>query len=206
MDKIPVILLAAGSSSRMGQAKQLLPWENTTLIQHQIEMMSPLANPLIVVLGSGAEEIKPVVADESVTVVINENWESGMGTSVAAGVKQLSQFPDAVGVLFALIDQPLVNTEHYFKLIHAFCPGEKQIVASQSSSGWLGVPALFDSCYFEELSQLNGKHGAKSIIKKYPNQVICIDAVERLEDIDTPEVYRKLRYQIAGAKNKKSRH
>ena len=193
MDKIPVILLAAGGSSRMGQAKQLLPWGNTSLIQHQLEMLSPVADPLIVVLGSGAEEIKPVIGDKSVTVVINENWEAGMGTSVAAGVKTLTHFPRVACALFALVDQPLVNTEHYFKLIQTFCPGKKQIVASLSSSAWLGVPALFDSYYFEELSLLNGKQGAKSVIQKYSDQVICVDGGHQLEDIDTPEAYRKFR-------------
>ncbi|RKD90004.1 nucleotidyltransferase family protein [Mangrovibacterium diazotrophicum] len=192
MDKIPVILLAAGCSSRMGQAKQLLPWGNTSLIQHQIAMLNAVADPLIVVLGSRADEIKPIIANESVTLVINENWEAGMGTSVAAGVKQLNLFPNAVGVLFALIDQPLVNTEHYFKLIHTFRPGKKQIVASRPSAGWLGVPALFDSVYFDELSQLDGKQGAKTIIEKYANQVVSIDAGEQLADIDTPEAYKKL--------------
>jgi len=195
MDKIPVILLAAGSSSRMGQAKQLLPWGNTSLIQHQISMLSAVADPLIVVLGSRADEIKPVIVNDSVTIVINENWEAGMGTSVSAGVTQLNHFPNAVGVLFALIDQPLVNMEHYFKLIQAFRPGEKQIVASQSSAGWLGVPALFDSVYFNELRQLDGKQGAKTIIQKYHDHVVSIDAGDQLADIDTPEAYKKLQHK-----------
>ncbi len=193
MADIPIVLLAAGSSSRMGQAKQLLAWGKQTLIEFQLEKLLQTGNPVIVVLGSSAEQIIPVVKKYSVSIVINENWESGMGTSVAAGAsKVLSDFPDANSVLYTLIDQPLITVAHLQNLVGKFSPGQQQIIASQSKKGWLGVPALYDAFYFRELSELTGEQGAKTLIKKYSRNVISLDAGELLEDMDTIDKYHQL--------------
>lgn len=193
MDKIPIILLAAGGSKRMGQPKQLLPWENSTLIEYQIKKLLQTGNPLIIVLGSSAKEIISVIEKYQVKIASNTNWETGMGSSVATGMqKVIEEFPSAKGVLFSLIDQPLIMLEHIQKMLVSFNSGNQQIIASQAENGWLGVPALYDAFYFDELRKLSGEQGAKTIIKKYPSKVSSVDAGDTLEDMDTLESYHKL--------------
>lgn len=193
MAKIPILLLAAGGSTRMGQPKQLLPWGEQTLIEHQIQTLLKTGNPINVVLGSNSKLIIPVIEKYSLDIFINADWKSGMGSSISFGIGQIIQkFPDADGVLITLLDQPMVTTFYLEKMFYAYQPDSKQIIASRSASGWKGVPVLFDKCYFKELSELKNEEGAKKIIKRHEKNVILLDGGELLEDMDTPLVYQQL--------------
>ena len=95
MAEIPILLLAAGSSSRMGQPKQLLPWGDQTLIGHQIQKLIKTGHPVHVVIGSNSELILPVIEKFPANILINKDWELGMGSSISFGIKQIIQnFPD----------------------------------------------------------------------------------------------------------------
>jgi molybdenum cofactor cytidylyltransferase len=193
MDKIPILLLAAGSSSRMGQPKQLLPWGEQTLIEHQIQTLLKTDNPVNIVIGSHSNLILPVIEKYPVTILINTDWESGMGSSISLGISQIIQkFPDANGVLITLIDQPLITTSYIEKMLVAFQSGSQQILVSHSATGWTGVPVLFDQCYFKELSGLKNDEGAKKIVKHHEENVILLDGGELLADMDTQETYQQL--------------
>ncbi len=193
MANVPIILLAAGGSTRMGRPKQLLPWGNQTLIEHQIEKLRKTGNPVNIVLGANSNLIISVIEKLNVKIFFNNDWESGMGGSVSVGIHQITEhFPAADGVLITLLDQPLVTTAHLLNLLNQFQPGKQQIIVSRSASGWKGVPVLFDHHYFEELKKLYGVEGAKTIIQKYPNAVKAIDCNDQLEDIDTSENYQRL--------------
>jgi molybdenum cofactor cytidylyltransferase len=193
MAKIPHLLLTAGDSHRMGQPKQLLLWGNKTLIEHQIQIRLQTGNEVIVVLGSHAKEILPVIENLPVTVLVNNEWAEGMGSTLAYGIKMLSKkFEMADGVLVSLVDQPLVTTSYLEKMLNSFQPGYRQIIVSSSDSGWKGVPVLFDRYYFEELKQINGKDGARKVINRHLKVVKYIDGGNLLEDIDTPDAYRQL--------------
>ena len=201
MGKIPVILLAAGGSSRTGQAKQLLPWGEIKLIEHQMQILQKLGNPIIVVLGAEAGNIIPVIDKYTINIVINSNWENGMGSSVATGIqKLLADFHSSSAVLFTLVDQPLMSVTHLQKLIASFSSGTASIIASRSDEGWEGVPAVFDRHYFDELGKLNGKQGAKSILMKYRDQVQFIRAGRILRDMDSMEAYQKLLAEYSKSK------
>lgn len=193
MANIPVILLAAGNSSRLGQPKQLLRWGKQTLIEHQIQSLLQTGEDIIVVLGASADLILPLLQKYSVTVAINHAWESGMASSVVCGIEALQHHhPTADGVLVALVDQPLVPLSHYQAIISGFQRGKQQIIASTSKEDWLGVPALFDKCYFSELCNLRGEKGAKSLIQKYSGQIKTIECNEIIKDIDTLDAYLDL--------------
>lgn len=201
MTEIPFLLLAAGSSSRMGQAKQLLPWGNQTLIEHQIHILQKTGNPVVVVLGANAELIVPIIEKIGVTIIFNPNWETGMGSSVSAGITAITKnFPAAEGVFITLLDQPFVTADHLGEMLRNFSRGKQQIVVSKSDSGWMGVPALFDCFYFEELARLSGKEGAKTVIKQYTEKVIPLECGNILEDLDTPEKYEQLLKKYLTAK------
>jgi len=193
MDEIPILLLAAGSSSRMGQPKQLLPWGNQTLIEHQIQILLQTGNPVNVVLGSNSNLIIPVIEKYPVTIFINNSWDTGMGSSISLGIDQIIQkFPNANGVLITLLDQPLITTSYFEKMLGAFQPGSQQILISHSASGWTGVPVLFDQCYFKELTELGNDEGAKKIVKRHEENAILLDGGEIMEDMDTMESYLQL--------------
>lgn len=193
MANIPILLLAAGGSSRIGQPKQLLPWGNQTLIEHQIQTLLKTGNPVNVVLGSNSNLVIPVIEKFPVNVFINTDWESGMGSSISLGINQIIQkFPDANGVLITLLDQPLITTSYLQKMLDAFQPGFRQIIVSRSASGWTGVPVIFDKCFFKELSELKNDEGAKKIIKRHEENVILIEGGELLEDMDTWQTYQQL--------------
>jgi molybdenum cofactor cytidylyltransferase len=199
MTNIPVLLLAAGSSKRMGQPKQLLPWGNITLIENQIRTLIKTGNPVNVVLGSDSNLIIPLIETYPVTIFINNEWERGMGSSISFGIAQITQkYPKADGVLICLLDQPLITTSHLKKMLDNFHHGSQQILVSRSVSGWTGVPVLFDQCYFNDLSKLRNDEGAKKIIQQHEEKVIILDGGEIMEDIDSPESYKELLNKYIG--------
>lgn len=193
MNKIPVILLAAGGSVRMGQPKQLLPWGKKTLIEHQVENLLNIDNPVVVILGNASDLVIKVLEKYNTEIVINENWETGLGSSVVSGIKHvIEKFPDSNGVMTALLDLPLISVQHYHNLLKNFQPGTGQIIISTSADGWKGVPAVFDKCYYDELKTLKGDEGAKNIIRKYMDKTISIDCGILLKDLDTQEDFQRL--------------
>ena len=193
MANIQLLLLAAGSSSRMGSPKQLLSWGSKTLIEHQIKELLDTGNLVSVVLGAFANEIIDVIDKLSIEIYINENWKKGMGTSISFGIeKLLAQHSELDGVLISLIDQPLLSTSHFKKMLNVFHKGKEQIIVSKSETGWSGAPVIFDKKYFDELLKLKHDEGAKVIMNKYQNSIHFVNSGIILKDMDTPEAYNEL--------------
>lgn len=193
MADIPCLLLAAGASSRMGRTKQLLPWGACTLIEHQVQTLLKTGHPVVVVLGCEADQIRPVLTEYPVKICINTRWENGMGSSIAHGISYLEkEFPGANGVLITQLDQPLLTRSHFERILKAYSPGSRQIIVSQSPSGWQGVPVLFDRAYFGALQDLNGDEGARKVFQSHADAVQAMEAGDILEDMDTPGTYQKL--------------
>ena len=191
MTEIPFLLLAAGASSRMGQAKQLLPWGKGTLIEHQVQTLLKTSNPVLVMLGHQADQIRPVLNKYPVKICINKLWKNGIGSSISQGIKSLEKvFPNAAGVLISQVDQAMITSSHFEKMIKAFKPESQQIIVSSSPSGWQGVPVLFDRRYFAELQRLSGDEGARKVFRSHEGAVQILEAPDILEDMDTPEAYQ----------------
>ena len=91
MNSVPIILLAAGASKRMGTPKQLLAWNGITLIEHQIKILLKTDQKVYVVLGANASEILPFVRQYNVTPIIFEKWNSGMGSTIAFSIAYLQK-------------------------------------------------------------------------------------------------------------------
>jgi molybdenum cofactor cytidylyltransferase len=193
MADIPCLLLAAGASSRMGRTKQLLPWGECTLLEHQVQTLLKTGQPVVVVLGHKADQIRPVLTKYPVKICINTRWENGIGSSIAHGISYLDkEFPEAAGVLITQLDQPLLSRSHFEKILSSFSPGSRQIIVSGSPSGWQGVPVLFDRAYFGALRNLHGDEGARKVFQSHAGAVQALEAGDILEDMDTPETYQKL--------------
>ncbi|UII26359.1 nucleotidyltransferase family protein [Fulvivirga maritima] len=188
--KIGVIILAAGSSSRLGQPKQLLPYHNAPLLQHTINEADAIPfQSFTLVLGANASDIKKAIDPNNFQVVINNDWKEGMGSSLSLAIKETIKNHDLQHIMILLSDQPLVNTEHFEELIHTHINGDKSITASFYNN-IAGVPAIFSKEHFEDLQRLEGDKGARKIIKNSPHQLVEFKYGNI--DIDTPEDWENL--------------
>ena len=180
---VAAIILAAGSSSRMGQSKQLLPWKNETLLSHTIQVaMASRAGHVFVVLGDNETAHRKAIESLPVSIVVNRSWKNGMGSSLKAGLREARKVSDAVLVM--VCDMPFVTSEHLNHLIETRQP----IVASKYLDT-VGVPALFRQEMFDELMTIGDNEGARKVITNHKSATVIILASGN--DIDTPEDYRK---------------
>ena len=185
------MVLAAGASTRMGEPKQLLPWKSTTLLNHCLnEVVQAKVHQTFVVLGAYHQKIQATINQTDIQCIVNKNWKTGMGSSIALAAQALKN-KDIDGLLIVLADQPFVKTNYLDIILKEFRPKNKQIIATDYTNT-IGVPVIFDKHYFEELSLLKEKQGAKKLIHQYTQNVIKIIPDFKHQDIDTPEVYRQL--------------
>jgi molybdenum cofactor cytidylyltransferase len=193
MVNIPILLLAAGQSKRMGHPKALLPWGETSLIENRITEFSKTNSAIIVVLGADSEKIMPLIQKYKIDILVNNNWESGIASSISSGIKHIEKnYPTTHGVLIALMDQPFVSANHLQTMLKSMDSNAGKIIVSQSEKGWQGAPALFDKIYFSYLKELKGDLGAKSVIESFRNDTFILKSHDNLEDIDTEEHYKKM--------------
>ena len=191
---ISLILLAAGSSSRMGQSKQLLLIEGEPLLLRSIKtaLTSSLEN-IAVVLGAEEEKHRSVIAHLPVQIIYNPTWESGMGSSLKAGLNHLLTIqPHLHAVIIMVCDQPLLTSSHLDKIITTYKKTKKRIVASYYSNA-SGVPALFDKSLFSELLTITDEQGAKKILSKYSDTAVAVDFPGGEIDLDTWEEYQNFK-------------
>ncbi|MGB3466809.1 MAG: nucleotidyltransferase family protein [Cyclobacteriaceae bacterium] len=189
-----IIILAAGQSGRLRSPKQLLPWGNTTLLEHAITQAKAI-NPdlLIVVLGGNSDVILKKIDFQGVETVYKENWQNGMAGSIAVGVEFANEnLPELHSVMIMLCDQPQVDRNYLSTLYDAFLI-EGTEVAATSYLGQPGVPAVFGSRYIPELLMLKGEKGAKQLLRKHLPDVQLITPDQPLADIDTREDYEQLK-------------
>ncbi len=190
--KIAFLVLAAGASNRMGVAiKQLLPWGKSTLLGHTLNEVSAVSELRYVILGAHVKTIREIIPKD-VHVVLNPDWQRGMGSSIAVGVSTiLDDTPDVDGILVLLADQPLLDSRFYLELVKQYSGGDYKIVAT-SYGEKLGVPAIFDSLLFARLKGLHEDFGARNIIQEYFSEASAVDPKGMETDIDTVETYNQL--------------
>ncbi len=191
MSKTGIIILAAGNSSRMGEPKQLMMYNNKTFLQHIIgESKNALLDPVICVTGYQSDLISESISGMQVSIVYNEHWSEGMGSGISAGIKQLL-CSDVDSVILTVSDQPHVSSDLFLTMLEMKARSGKRIVAS-SYAGTLGTPVLFSKEYFKQLKSLNGNQGAKNIVKINLPDVCSVEFEKGNIDIDTKEDYKNL--------------
>jgi molybdenum cofactor cytidylyltransferase len=189
-----LIILAAGSSSRLGQPKQKLFYRGKSLLRHAVEEgMASDCSDVVVVLGSNEESVRAEIDQKDVRVVVNKGWEKGMSSSIKCGINALIKSnPDISQAIVMLCDQPFVDTQILNKLI-----AEKQLsgkaIAACTYDNTLGTPVLFDRIFFHQLLSLEGQQGAKKLVFNNQDQVVPVPFPFGKIDIDTIEDYEKLR-------------
>lgn len=180
--KINGLLLAAGSSSRLGQPKQLLPIKGTTLLNHKESIIYAQVSQLFTVIGFDYETMsKELVCS---TQVVNPNWNRGMGNSLKSGLNMATKNADAL--LIALCDQVKIPATHYKQLVEFANQHPERIIASSYNSV-IGVPAIFPKVHFNQLHDVGDQQGAQILISELKDQVISIQCANAEYDIDTPK-------------------
>jgi molybdenum cofactor cytidylyltransferase len=188
--KTSIILLAAGSSSRMGQSKQLLEVHGIPLLLHSAKAALDCdAKSVNIVLGANELAHREIIRNLGVNVIPNHYWKSGMGSSIKAGLNYVvRKYSDTDAVIIMVCDQPAINATHLRKLTSAFKETGSPIVAS-SYSGTSGVPALFSRSFFSNILMLKDEQGAKKIVEQFPDQVHKVEFPQGSIDLDTREDY-----------------
>lgn len=190
---IAAIVLAAGTSSRMGRQKLTLPMaDGRPLVRVSVEqVLAAGVDDTVVVLGGDAEAVALALAPLPVRTVVNSRYAEGQSTSLRAGLDALR--PGTVAAVVALGDQPLPDPDVIRRLIAAFRATGRLIAAPVYRDG-RGNPVLFAASLFAELGAVTGDRGGREVVARDPARVaeVSVDA-SMPADIDTPEDYRTAR-------------
>jgi molybdenum cofactor cytidylyltransferase len=191
---IGAIILAAGASTRLGVPKQTILYEGKTLLQHAAEAaQSAGCQPVIIVLGAHSDAILSHFHYQAATIVHNDHWQQGMGTSIATGMNALLQADSTITAAMVMVcDQPYADAALLHQLIEQQQQTGKGIAAS-TYANTIGVPALFDKKYFAALQQLTGDEGAKKIMLHHQEDVALVPFEKGVVDIDTVKDVERFR-------------
>jgi molybdenum cofactor cytidylyltransferase len=191
-----LVILAAGGSTRMGQPKQLLHYQDKALLQNAIDIATDTnTSPRVLVLGANAATIEEQVDTKNIHTAYNDTWKDGMASSIKCGLLELLSInPYIQGALFIVCDQPFISSLLLNAMVASADSG-KGIIACRYENT-LGTPVLFNKKYFTQLTDLDHREGAKKIINNNPNDVHPVTFPLGNIDIDTTEDYQHLLQKV----------
>src|SRR5712691_5204292 len=184
---ISAIVLAAGSSSRMGDPKPLLPLGGRPLLDHVLAAVrGSHVDDIVVVLGPEADRIRERVSFDGTRSIVNDAYAEGMSTSLRAGIEAAN--PGSDGFLIVLGDQPFVSSATLDALIERR-DGSGAKILIPTFEGRRGNPVLLDRSVSEDVSSITGDQGCRAIFGHYPGRILEVPVVDPgiLVDLDTPE-------------------
>jgi molybdenum cofactor cytidylyltransferase len=192
---ISAVVFAAGTSTRMGSPKLLLPLGGEPIVRRTVRQVSEAGfDDVLVVLGCEHSRILDALEGLSVRNTINRDYETGMGSSFRAAVLDLQ---GSAASMFALADQPFVTSAHYRQLLETYHRQLSGIVCVRYGDV-TAPPHLFDKEFFPELAKL--EHGAKPVLQRHRDQTTVLEfPPELLLDVDTPEDYEAALARIRNA-------
>jgi len=189
---IPTVILAAGTSHRLGRPKQLLNLVGKPLIWHvAARALASQCDGVLVVVGHQAEAMHAALSDLPVEIVHNPDFGQGMSTSLHAGIAAL---PSAVdGVVLLLGDQPEVAPAAITAVIAARRATNAPVVVTQYGEQQSN-PVLFGSETFTELEAIRGDVGGRNVVRAHRDLLVAVPAATDTppEDVDTEEAYQAL--------------
>jgi molybdenum cofactor cytidylyltransferase len=197
--RVSAVVLAAGASTRMGRAKQLLPLGETTVLTRTIEnVRSAGLDDIVLVLGASADAIRrqlPQSLLESVKVVINHAYGQGMASSLREGLSNIDSRSDAA--LIILGDQPFLRPLTLHQIIDGYRGSRAQIVVP-TYQGERGNPVLLDRSVFSEAMALEGDIGCRAIFANHLGDMLKVEVEDMgvLLDLDDPADYERLKQQF----------
>jgi molybdenum cofactor cytidylyltransferase len=189
--RVAGVVLAAGSSSRMGRPKALLPYRGKPLLQHVIDLAAPAFAEVIVVLGHGAAEIRAALSlPPHARAVLNPDFGSGQASSLRTGLAAAGT--DAAAAIVLMGDQPGIRADAIRRVFNEHERSGAPVVRV-TYAGIPGHPVLLDREVWPELAAASGDVGARDWIKRHPDRVatVALPFPPPLE-VDTEEDYRRL--------------
>jgi nicotine blue oxidoreductase len=207
--RVAGVLLAAGQGSRFGRPKALVELDGQTLAERGIGMLrAGGANPLLIVTGAAEVELGP---DHRVRTVRNDEWRTGMGSSLRAALRALSQpdvdpdmdpdvGPEVGAAVVALADQPLVGAQAVSRLIAAYRAGASVAVAAYR--GRPRNPVLLAREHWPEvIAMATGDQGARAFLRARPELVTLVECGDtgRPDDVDTPADLERIAVRTPGS-------
>jgi len=190
--KIAGVIIAAGSSSRMGKTKQLLPFGKTTLLGQVIKNAKESAlDEIIIVLGHKADKICQALDFSRTKIVINKKYSEGQSTSLIKGLENISQSCDSA--MFILGDQPLVTAPIINTLINAAETSDAPIIIPYYQDK-RGNPVTLARKMFHRLKSLSSDTGARVLFDEYKNSILKVQIPDKgiLIDVDTMDDYKRV--------------
>lgn len=191
------VVLAAGSSSRMGRNKLLLDLGGETLVRRSVRAaVEAGVDEVIVVLGHDEPLVRAELAGLGCTLALNPDHAEGAGTSVRTGVRHAAPRTDAIVVVLA--DMPFVTAEMIATLAARYRETRPPLVASHYGAVQ-APPTLYDRSLFAELLQIPGERCAKQVVRRHEQEAVVVAWPESaLRDIDVPADYEGARAELAG--------
>ena len=186
------LLLAAGGGRRLGLGpKALLPYRGRPLLEHAVAVLRDGGcTRVVVVLGAGADEVLARTGLDGCQVVRNPDWESGMGSSLRAGLAALPS--DAPAALVALVDTPGVGPAAVARMLTAHQQGAR--LAAAAYGGLRAHPVLIGTEFWAEAARgAVGDAGARALLAAHADELTLVECgdVARPDDIDTPEAWSR---------------
>jgi molybdenum cofactor cytidylyltransferase len=184
---VAAVVLAAGRSARMGEAKQLLRVGERTVLERTIEnVRGATVEEIVLVLGFFAEEIRrelPEALLDGLKVVVNQRYELGIASSLREGLSAVS--PEVDAALIVLADQPFVRPQTMDRIIERYRYSDAEIVIP-FHQGQRGNPVLLNRSVFSQAMALQGDTGFRAIFGKHASDLAKVDVDDAgiLLDID----------------------
>ena len=196
---VVAIILAAGQSSRMGAFKPLLPFGNTTVVEHTIDYLDRGGiETIIAVVGHRAADIKTHLQNTGTGIIFanNADADSAMAASILLGVRALPN--EARAVVITPVDHPAVPPEVVMRLINEWRQGARLVIPTNEGRG--GHPVLIDLCFRDNLLNLDPARGLKSFFQAHRGQVtrVAVNSIYIARDMDTWDDYRSLHLEVFG--------
>jgi molybdenum cofactor cytidylyltransferase len=185
---VGAVVLAAGSSSRLGRPKQVIRFRGESLLRRAARAaLAGGCSPVVVVTGAYAELSKRELDGLDVGVAFNHRWQTGMASSIGVGLRALLTADiNASAAVFLLCDQPHIDSDIVSRLTKAHRLTRGSVIASSYGDSF-GAPALFSRSLFGELARLEGGAGAKRLIERHASDAHFIPFRGGEVDLDTPE-------------------
>jgi molybdenum cofactor cytidylyltransferase len=191
------ILLAAGTSSRMGRNKMLVELHGESLLRGAAHRaLDGGLTPLCVVLGYESDRAREQLAGLSCTIVINPDYDHGITSSLRAGVASLPPTVRATMVLLA--DMPFVTADMIRQMIARYQMTWPPLVISDYG-GVNAPPMLYDRRLFDELTDRDAEGCGKRVVRAHrAHAAVLLWPESALADIDVPDDYTRLATSVAG--------
>jgi molybdenum cofactor cytidylyltransferase len=190
--RIAGVVLAAGTSSRMGQNKLLLRVGGVSVLRRAVAAACDGGlDPVLVVLGYQSERAMHELAGLSCTPILNAEYARGMNSSVRAGIAAVPS--DAAGAVLMLADMPLVDAGMVRQLVdHYRATGAHLVVSAYGEV--LAPPILYRRDLFGELSGgLDGDGCGKRVVKQYLDHAVEVQwSSSLLTDLDSPADFERI--------------